>query len=261
MEVLFNVMTSFLPLLEGICAATFSSFVGAFSGGSSSLILLPMLLSISPQGYIPLFTVTKVGATLLTLTASRIHLKRNQLSRAMLGVLITSAVIGTAIGTYVLQFKTNETLFKELLSITLIFTAVYFFFAKDLGLQNDRERPISQKLLILTFFFSLVVNILNGIFGGTGIFITIFFVAFFRMRFITAIAYSIIMYAVVNVLQTTYLMLSTPFSHALAIAVALGAIAGSQLGTHAQYLKGNAWVKRGAITVMLLLGLRLFFTI
>ncbi len=253
-------MISFLPFLEGMLAASFSSFVGAFSGGSSSLILLPILLTISPQGYIPLFTVTKVGAMLLTLTASHIHLKRNQLSRAMLIVLVVSAIIGTAIGTYVLQFKTNETLFKQLLSFTLIFTAIYLFTAKDLGLQNNRERPLTRNLLIFTFLFSLAVNILNGIFGGTGIFITIFFVAFFRMRFITAIAYSIIMYAVVNVFQTAYLMITTAFSPALAFAVAIGAITGSHLGTHAQYIKGNTWVKRGAITVMLLLGLRLFLT-
>ena len=247
-------------ILFGIISACISTLVASFSGGGSSLILLPLLMIFSPGPYVSLLTTSKVAATTMTVVSSYINKKKSNFNYGLLLSLIISGLIGTGIGTYLVQYHPNEALFQQILAITLIFTAFYLSFSKPIGIEGSELKKVSKSQLLKLSTFSLFVNILNGIFGGTGILITLFLVIFFRLRFIEAIAYTMLSYLFINSIQTVYLLVSENISMPLTIGVLGGSLLGSVMGTRLQYLKGNIWVKRASIMMMLIIALKLLFT-
>lgn len=246
-------------LLTGFLSALIASLVASFSGGGSSLILLPLLLFFAPGTYASLLTSTKVSASVLTIVSHGIHRTKQQVNKQLVLMLILFGGLGTALGTYFVQYQPREELFQLLLATTLLFTAGYLVFSKELGLEHPKELSLGLKQWLIIACFTFFVNILNGLFGGTGILMTLFCVVFLRMSFIRAIALTMSMYIVINITQTAYLLLTESVSLSLTGAVVVGSLIGSWLGTHLQYLKGNLWVKRAAIVMMLAVAIKTLF--
>lgn len=247
-------MTEWLTSIGGGFAALIASLVASFSGGGLSLILFPVLLFIAPDPYISLLTVTKIGATIMSITSSRVHFLKAKFDWKFLSYIGFAQIVGTAVGTYLVQYHFDEYIFTQMLGWTVLLTAIYLFFAKKIGLGIDQPREINSYVYFEAGMFCALISILNGIFGGTGIFVTIYFIAILKMSFINAMAYVMPSFAIVNIAQTSYLMLSEWFEWRLALMIILGSVAGGWTGTHLQYLKGNLWVKRAAIVVMFLIG-------
>ena len=237
-------------------SAIVGTLVGAFAGGGASLVLFPLLLLVTKGSYASILAITKAGTTVMTLASGKIHLKRHAFDWHFFYLIFASALIGTGIGTYFLQFQFNRELFDYLLGGILIVMAVYLLFSRKLGLSDDRARPLTHNMKILFFVYGVIVNILNGIFGGGGLYITIFLVGFLRFSFIRAIAYVMSVYALVNIVQTSYLLFTEPVDWVVLIIVVVGGVIGGTLGTHLQYLNGNAWVKRIAVVMMIAVGVK-----
>lgn len=237
-------------LLTGFGSAFIASLIASFAGGGSSLLLLPFLLFTAPGSYASLLTTTKVSATTMTMVSALIHSNRHQVNTRLLGVLVVFGMIGTGIGTYLVQYHPNEALFETLLAVTLLFTAIYLLLSKKLGIEHPEKLHLDFQHWIIVILFTLCVNVLNGLFGGTGILMTLFCVMYLHMSFIRAIAYTMLMYVVINCVQTTYLVITEPVLLRLTFAAVIGALLGSWIGTHLQYAKGNLWVKRAAIAMM-----------
>jgi len=248
----------YIYMLGGL-AAILSTLSGSFAGGGASLILLPLLFMFVPGSYASLLTSTKVSALTMVLVAGVIHWRKHDVTLKLFTVITIFSVIGTAIGTYILQFHTDELLFKQILAATLLITAVYLLAEGKIGLIEERERKITHLSLIITAVYCLLVNILNGLFGGTGIFLTLFMVIYFRFTFIKAIAYIIFSYIVINILQTGYLLMTENVDPVLTIVIVFGSLIGGWTGTKLQYLKGNKWVKSAAMVLMVIIGVRVLF--
>ena len=253
-------MTTLIQLLSGFISSLAANLVSAFSGGGNSLILLPLLLLTTTGTYAGSLTIAKISATIMTMVSGKMHWKRNLIDRKLLVVLTLAGVIGTTIGTYFLQYHFNEALFKKLLAIILLLTALYLVFSKKQNQVKSSRRMMTTKALIICACFTLIIDILNGIFGGTGIFLTIFLVTYLEMNFVEAIAYTMLSCLIINIIQVSYLIFTEPVSIALTIGVMIGAFAGSWLGTHLLYLKGKRWVKLACILMMVLIGLKMLFS-
>jgi len=242
--------------LQGGLAATLASLIASFSGGGLSLILFPVLLFFAPYPYASLLSVAKVSATLMSITSARIHALKSKLDVRLILFMAFFQSLGTAVGTYFLQYQFNEELFKTILAWTILITATYLLISKKLGLEQDSKREITKQVYLEVALVCFFVSILNGIFGGTGIFVTIYLLFALKMSFIEAMKYVMPSYAIVNLLQTLYLLLSEWVEWRLVVLVVLGSILGAYIGTHLQYLKGNLWVKRSAVIVMYIIGIK-----
>lgn len=235
--------------------ALIGSLVGSFSGGGASLIILPLLLMLSPaSSYVSLLAITKVSALIMTSTSSRIHYGRNKLNWKFLIIITIAGLLGTALGTYFIQYQFNELLFKRLLGLSMLATALYMALAKDVGKGDQEEISMNFKVYGYSVLFSFFSAILNGMFGGGGFFLTVFMVSYLRMNFLLAIVYTMATAVIINFFQAGYLLLTEPVNWWLAFAVAMGALMGAFFGTHLQYLKGNLWIKRMVIVMMLTIG-------
>lgn len=237
--------------------ALFATVIGSFSGGGSSLILFPILLTFFNQSYISLLIISKLSASVMTFAASKVHFKTNKFEFRLMKYLLIGGVLGTALGTYFLLYHFDKVLFERLLGTLTIAVGFYIFFSKNAGLEHGKEKILSNKMLIMSAVFSFLINILNGLFGGTGLFLTIYLVSVVRMNFIRAIAYTMFNYAILSSAQVVYLVFMESFSWQLAVAVTIGALIGGSIGTKLQYLKGSLWVKRAAILMMLVIGMEM----
>jgi uncharacterized membrane protein YfcA len=244
-------------ILTGFGSAFVASLVASFAGGGSSLLLLPFLLFMAPGSYASLLTTTKVSATTMTLVSAFVHSNRHKVEATLLSILIVCGLVGTGIGTYLVQYHPNQGLFELLLAATLLFTASYLLFSKSLGIEHPEKLKLTAVHYLVTALFTLPINILNGIFGGTGILMTLFCVVYLRMTFIRAIAYTMLMYVLINITQTTYLVLTESVLLGLTLSAIGGALIGSWIGTHLQYAKGNVWVKRAAIVMMFVVSVKI----
>lgn len=240
--------------LAGGFAALFASIIAAFSGGGLSLILFPILLSITEHPYVSLLAVSKLSAAIMSVTSAKIHATKVDLNWRFLSFVGGAQILGTAIGTYFVQYRFHEALFYSMLGWTVLLTAMYLFFAKKVGLGEEATRPITHRVYIEAGIFCSVVSILNGIFGGTGIFVTLFFVVVLKMSLLESMAYVMPSFAIVNVVQAGYLLGTEWVEWKLALFVVIGSLIGGWCGTHLQYLKGNLAIKRAAILVMFLIG-------
>lgn len=190
----------------------------------------------------------------MTFAASRVHFKINKFEHRLMKYLLVGGLLGTVLGTYFLQYHFDQLLFERLLGTVTIAVGIYTFFLKNTGLEAGKEKTLTTNMLVVSAIFSFLINVLNGLFGGTGLFLTIYLVSVLRMSFIRAIAYTMFNYAVLSSAQVIYLVMTEKFSLNLAVAVMIGALIGGSVGTKLQYLKGNLWVKRVAIVMMLVIG-------
>ncbi|MFA7685779.1 MAG: sulfite exporter TauE/SafE family protein [Candidatus Gracilibacteria bacterium] len=239
--------------------AIFATLTGSFSGGATSLIMFPLMLIFVSSNYLDALTVNKIATMFMTIAAGAIHFKKMKVNKLLFIVLIVFGLIGTAIGTYLVQYKFNGFLFEKMLAGCLLFTAVYLFIAKDKGVHKREHLKINFVSLLYAAIFSILINIVNGLFGGTGMFMTLFFVVIFKMTFIESMVYTMPTYAIINVFQTAYLAHATNIlekAPLLAITMAVCGTLGGVIGTRLQYLKGNLWVKRVAISVTFILGIK-----
>lgn len=246
-----------LLILAGLIAV-FSSFVGAFAGGGSSLILLAFLLQLFPESYLSELAVVKVSGFILVLTSSSIHIKKTQLDFTFLWVLTLTGILGTALGTYVLQFYLPEDFLRRFLGVVMLIVVVYLIFSRPLGLTSRGKVPFSFKENVLGGWVSFFFSALNSISGGLGMVMGSYLACVHRISYLEASAYNAVSAILVLGLQAAYLTSQVNLNFPLLSSVILGSIVGSYLGTHSQYLKGNTWIKGAATIVLLVLGINMF---
>ncbi len=244
--------------LLGTVIAFFATLIGSFSGGGSALILFPALLMFAPYSYVSLLTVSKTSAAIMTFVAGKIHFRKNILRKDLLLILTISGLFGTAIGTYLVQHELNEALNKAVMGAIMILSSVYIIFVKT-NVKSEISK-INTLKLTLAGIAAFLLNILNGMFGGTGLLLTTFLIFILGASFIESVAYTMISYAIVNTTQAAYLLATEEVSFGLLFAVMIGAIVGSYLGTHLQYLKGNSWAKIASALVMIVIGVKMLFS-
>lgn len=250
-------MENILIHVGAALAAFVATIIGSFSGGGSSLIMFPLLLSFVPGSYLSLFLISKISAAVMTATSGRIHFKKGGMDLKLLMVIIVAGLLGTVVGTYILTYHFDEVLFKKLLIWMIFVSALYVLMSGDKGLKEGKARPLDWKVGTNIFLLSFLINILNGLFGGAGLLMTVYLVIYLRMEFIKAIAYTMITYAVLSTFQAAYLIFTVKFDWILAVSVVAGAMIGGHFGTHLQYLKGNLKVKRASVIVMIVIGVKM----
>ena len=131
-------------ILSGIFSI-FSSFSGAFAGGGSTPLLLSFLILTSSSPFLTVLTLSKIGAAAMVLTSGNIHRKRIFISYRMLSWIIFTSISGIALGTYLVQFRFNEILFKSFVAGTLIFLVVYQMFFSNGTLHEERKKDFSLR--------------------------------------------------------------------------------------------------------------------
>ena len=246
-------------LLSGLFSI-FSSFFGTFAGGGSAVLLLSFFLLTAQGSYLLFITLTKVSTLALALVSGNLHRKVTHLDWRLCVWMTLSGGMGVVLSMYLLQQHIDENLLKKVVAVTLLTLCVYqAFFAKKL-LHSQRKNAFTLKEVLTTMLVFFLLNIVHGISGGMGFMFVVYSASFLRMSYTQAIAYSMISGIPILLIQTLYLVnLSRPSSALWMLLVALGSILGAYFGTKFQYLKGDEWVKKASVVMMLVLGVTMLF--
>lgn len=242
-----------IPLIGGLISFV-AAVIGSFAGGGYVLMMFPLLLMTVPGSYAGHLAVVKLGALAITVMAGQLHFRKSRIRWEILRPLTVGGLFGTAIGTYLIQYHLNEELFRTLLGFALLIGAFYLIIQKELGHEKNHHRKITFRVLMEVFIYAMGIGVLNGMFGGVGIFTTLYLIFMFGLGFRAAIVYTMLSYLIANGLQTGYLIATETIDAHLALWLVLGAGIGGWAGAKLQYNKGEKYIKYVTIGLLVILG-------
>lgn len=238
-------------------AAIIATAVSAVSGGGSSIIAVPIFLSMG----IPLpmaVAIQSISGTFWVLPSAHNYLKGRKVDWKFL---LFFSGIGTA-GSYfgalaIISF--NQRLLTIIIGLLIIFLVGFMNYQKTLGL---KEQVRSKKRGVVAYLFSFPMGFYEGFFGsGNGIFFTLVTAYTKGFDFIDALGYY---YAVAFpwvLVGALVLILKGYFDLSLMVPAVLGSLIGGYLGSKYARLKGNKFIKIAFTIVGVLLGLKLVLNI
>ena len=235
-------------------------FVGGFFGsavGSAGLISLPLLilLGFSPHAAV---ATTRPAAVVLELVSAVRYWKEGRLSRKELTQGIILGIFGAAggvVGAFVISVVSDQTL--RLLFALVISSMLIFLVAKNnWGMQ---ERPERQRHLMMLTLSTLLIGIYGGFFGFTfGTLMTIALVAF-GCTLLQAAALARVIGILTSLAAAIVFAFQSSINYPYAGALGLGFGIGAWIGAGVGVKKGNTYVKKLLITVVVCSVLKLLF--
>lgn len=239
--------------LESILAMIILSFIAGFMDavvGGGGLISLPGLLVFFPHLALPFVLGTnKIAALAGTSIAAFQYSKKINFNFKLLTYLSITAFVFSFLGAKLVSYLDNQTL-KPFLFLLLILIAIYTWFKKDFGSEQNSVNNISNQTL-KACLLSAIVGLYDGFFGpGTGSFFVLGFVLLLGMDFLHSSAYAKIVNCVTNIAALTVFIYNGTFLLDLAILMAVSNMTGSFIGSKLALNKGNSFVRLTFISVV-----------
>ncbi|MFN3530130.1 MAG: sulfite exporter TauE/SafE family protein [Bacteroidia bacterium] len=235
--------------------AFLAGFMDAVVGGGG-LIQLPALLIQLPQQPLPMLMGTnKLAGIAGTTTAAWQYGKRIKFNYRLLAWVSATAFVSAYAGAKLLHLF-DEAFLRQLMLVLLVGMALYTWFKKDLGMVAREFLPGKRSTLYGVLLGGLV-GFYDGFFGpGTGSLLVLGFVALLGFEFVQASAYAKLVNVVTNIAALLVFLGQGNYLPELALLMALCHIGGSFLGTRQALLRGNGFVRRVFLLVMLVMIVR-----
>jgi uncharacterized membrane protein YfcA len=235
--------------------AFFGGMLNAISGGAGMVVVpLMLVMGIPPINAI---AINKFQNTLGSLTAVHQYLRRGFLDIHAIWPLLIYALVGSCIGVGLLQWFSSAGLLEQIIPWVLIVIAIYFAFAPKVSSEQHSPKMSKNR-------FNALVGASSGIYGGffgigTGPTLVLAFSALRGYEIHMAVTNSRLVMMVIHASSLLILMVAGQVWWLVALAMAIGNIAGSYLGSHLLIRSGHGLIKALLIIVPLLSALKLLF--
>tara|TARA_Y100001968_G_C19156220_1_gene618578 strand:+ start:49 stop:804 length:756 start_codon:yes stop_codon:yes gene_type:complete len=236
----------------------FSNFLSALSGGGAGLLQLPSLILLGLPFTYALATHKLASIALGIGALLRYRSVPNHLRNIYFTVFI-SGVPGVLLGTYfVLSFTDSISTF--LLGLITISLGIYSTLNVSLGVSPTNNK-LTRTNYIAGSFVLFFIGFLNGsLTSGSGLFVTLWLVKFFKLEYKQAIACTLI---IVGFFWNSVGAISLA-SRNLVIwswipILLFGSVLGGYLGSHFAIVKGSKLVKASFELISVICGLSMIF--
>ncbi len=226
------------------------------SGGGSSAIIIPVLLSLGVP--FPIATSSqKVSATCWVLPASYNYLRDRKVNWFFLLMMSGVGLVGVYFG---VQFIVgiNPRTMDVVIGILILLLVAYTLLKKDLGLEEGKI--YSRARQASAYVAALILGFYESIFGsGNGILFSIVALKTHGFDFADALGYYFsvsffwTLFAAILLIQKGY------FNIAVLLPVLAGSLIGGYVGSRYAKYKGNKFIKLMFVIVGTLLALKLLF--
>ena len=236
-------------------------FVAFFAGlissiaGSGGILTLPALLR---AGLPPLtaLATNKVQSSLGTLSSAWNFFRKGHLDIKPLGLSVALAIVGSALGTLVVQ-SLNTELLARLIPFLLLAIALYFLLSPNIN-DSDHPQRISQRWFACSA--ALGMGFYGGFFGpGMGSIMPFLFVWLLGHNLVKATAETKLMVLAVNGTSALIFVFSGYVIWSLAITMSVAQIIGARLGSNLVISRGAGFVQPIITAVTMLMALKLLF--
>lgn len=236
-----------------------ANIFSAFAGGGAGLIQFPALIFLGLPFGVALAT-HKVASVALGVGATIRHLRESSLERHFTLFILAVGLPGVVLGASVILQIPDRWAVQALGALT-IGLGLYSIFKPQLGGKHEpcHRDPAGYLVGGLGLF---AIGVLNGsLTSGTGLFVTLWLVAWFGLDYRRAVAYTLILVGMFwNGVGAVTLGILGEIRWDWLPALLLGSFLGGYLGAHLAIAKGNRWIKRGFETVTLLVGIKLLLS-
>ncbi len=242
-----------LPVLIFIVSAI-AALLSSMSGGGSSVIALPIFLSLGIS--FPLATVMmKVASIFWLLPSSYNYLKGRKIDwRFMLSFALVG-LVGVYLGVLIV-LRLDQRLLKTGVGVFIIALVIYIACKKDAGLKT--AAICSRQREPLAFGIAFPMGIYEGVLGsGNGIaFSAISFYAK-GFDFMAALGYYFSISFIWSLFGSLILIYKGYFSLTLVVPAILGSVPGAYIGSKYARYKGNRFIKVVFVVIGGFLGVKL----
>jgi len=245
----------FSLLLTLAIVALFAGFFDAIAGGGG-LLTLPALF-IAGVDPLAAMATNKFQASSATVSAVWVFARKRMIQWRTGWPMASLSFAGGVAGALSISMLDRAVL-ESTVPILLIAVATYFAFSPKLG---DRDRRQRMSCLGFTLVVAPVIGFYDGIFGpGTGSFFMVAFTLLLGQHLMQAICNSKLLNASCNLGALSVFAFGGAIIWPLALAMALCAIVGAQLGARCALYFGPRLVKPLLITVCCLMALKLLLS-
>jgi len=151
----------------------------------------------------------------------------------------------------------NTEILHYIVGVLLLLLLPLIFIRKGIGVQRSK---IKKQKIIIGLLLYFLVQIFTGFFGGgTGILIFYILMIFFGLTIIEANATNTIPWMVLSISSVIIFAYNGIIDYRIGIVLLMGMAAGGYIGAHVGIKKGNLWVKRLFVLLVVVSGIKLLF--
>lgn len=249
-------MDHFFQFISLFLVALTANFFSALAGGGAGLVQLPALLLLGLPFHVGLAT-HKIASVALGVGATYRYLREYSLDKQIVFVILLFGLPGVFLGARTVIFLSQDVL-NLFLGFLTIGLGIYSFLNKQFGLR-DQLCKYTYKQLIVAGLVMFLIGFLNGsLSSGSGLFVTIWLVFWFRLDYSLAVAYTLVFVGLVwNGIGALTLSLHSSIAWNWLPPLLIGSLSGGYLGSHVAIWKGSRLVKKSFELLTLTVGMSL----
>lgn len=239
----FHFIDGFL-FIVGLTAGTLDTLAG---GGG--LITVPALI-FTGVNMIPALGTNKLQAAIGELSATLRFWKSGKLSFRGLAKPIGFTVTGSAIGTIILQYSSDQIL-NKIIPWFLLAILSYYYLSPRLHMDSEKQQlPENPRLLP---WLGSTIGFYNGFFGpGTGAIWTILLIQIYKLRINAATMITKPLNIAGNVTALSIFISGGKVHYVSALIMGLGSLIGGQIGASLVIYKSSRFLRTIFLTIMTL---------
>lgn len=241
-------------LLYGVPLAFLAGFIDAVAGGGGT-ITLPTLffMGLTPPQVV---ATNKLLAIFGSGSATVQYWRRGHVNRALVLRLIPLAVVGSALGAYLVHFV-NPAAFRTLVGVVILGVGALVLANRSFGL-DDRYPGLTARTLAITLPGALVIGVYDGFLGpGTGTFLMFLF-ALVGFNLVNASGNARTINFATNLGAFVAFLIGGQMVWWIGLPMGVANALGATLGARMAMLRGSAFVKWMYGLIVLLVAARLF---
>ena len=240
-----------LIFLGVLLIGLFANIIGHTAGGGTGLITIPVLIffGLPPQSAVATVKLTILGG----IPALGKYIKHKKVKWEYLIFFVSISILATFVGTKILLSIPADFVQKTIGVIILLMIPIIIL-KNNLGL-NEKVATFHSKTI--GFILFTILAIVQASFGSVGQLVTMTLVMFFGYTIIQASATRRIPLMVLNIIAFIIYAFSGLVYYWYALALAIGQSIGGYIGAHMSVTKGDAWVRRIFIALLLVLSIKL----
>jgi uncharacterized membrane protein YfcA len=245
------------PLL--IVTLSIANFFLAFiavSAGGSGLVMTPLMVSlgIPPTNAIAAKRFANLGIS--TFSLPRFYRE----GKVVLGLgltLMAATIISSFIAANIIISMDQEVL-KRIIGVLVIGILIFTFFNKKLGIEKGLRR-MGRRNKVLGFIIYMGIVFLANFVGGSGLLTSFILISFFGLTFLEAAGTRKLAGFLGTLTSVIIYIFAGVMIFELAIPLFITASLGGVAGTHFALKKGDVWVRKLFMVIIVILGIRLLF--
>lgn len=247
-----------MPITSALLVFSSALFAGFFGGqvGGGGLLTLPLLILVGLDPKIAIGT-NKVAAIFYVLIATATFNKHKKIKLKHFFSFGLVALVGSIIGSFlVLHYTFSAILLKQITIGVLFILALILYFKPNLGLEST-EFHLSKKKYVLFLFLLFLISLYGGVLS---IAMTTLFSILFILHgqsFLESMSYAFFLSFIILVSSGLIFIANGSVDYSYVLVQAAGGSIGAFVGSKYAIKKGNAWVKRFTLLMILVLLIKL----